>query len=153
MFDANGTRIGPVVGFSSGFSDLDTGAPVTSVSFNGHQFMMVVTRNQFYDAGTYVGNIHGLYFEGAGCAGMPIVDFHGMEVMVPPAQITVPGHTVYIPIGSLGTQVVHVLSLLQTDGTCFLLSSGDGTGLNPGWFYAMPLVNLDGLYTPPFRMQ
>jgi hypothetical protein len=85
-------------------------------------------------------------FASRNCLGPPLIlpRYNPGTTFVAP-----PGHTVYIPDTTVPLLVRPMESMLLPDGQCDGSISHPSVSVHP----AVPLVNLDRLFTPPFRLR
>ena len=87
-----------------------------------------------------------LAFDQPGCQGKAYLS-GPFDTLILPGTIEGPGQTVYVPDPSAPAGLVTAQSFLQI-GTCFTFPFA-----LPSAVPAIPLVDLDTLYTPPFSLK
>ena len=97
-------------------------------------------------AGWRRGEASSLLFESTDCSGQPFISAT-MEILTP-AFVSPPGNTVYLPIPGSAMQTINPRSERDRDGQCSPVSF-----FEPSAFPAQAVINLDTLFTPPFRVQ
>ncbi|MFZ1058343.1 MAG: hypothetical protein WAP47_04015 [Candidatus Rokuibacteriota bacterium] len=138
VVDSVGTLIGNVLGFT--FDGSQHVLPNVVLQRNGRAVGVVVTPNGFEGSGA------SLSYESLNCTGTPYLD-GDFTTLILPATIEGPGHTVYVPDTSATPRPVAAQSLLM-QGACFSWLSNLQSAVP-----AIPLVDLDTLYAPPFTVR
>jgi len=107
---------------------------------SGHTFTLIVTKEGFFrDNGVPV-------FESSDCSGTPLMPV-GTPSVFPTVIVGSPGHTAYLPDPIAIPQNFPVESILRPDG-CDPITTGIDNAVP-----AIPLVDLDTLFTPPFEFE
>jgi len=127
--------------------------PVTGFTFDGPQRVLpnVVFQKDGLLAGLLVGSgLEGsggsLAFDQVGCQGQAYLS-GPFTTLILPGTIESPGQTLYVPDPSVPPGLVTARSLLQA-GTCFTFQF-DLLSAVP----AIPVVDLDTLFIPPFSLK
>lgn len=139
--DTVGTMVGSVTGLS--YDGSQRVLPNVVLQRNGLLVALLVHLDHFEGTGA------SLVFESPGCPlGSPLLD-GDFTTLILPATIEGPGSTVYVPDTSVAplSGSMRGQSLLQA-GQCFTFPFDLVSA-----FPALPLVNLDTLFTPPFSIQ
>ncbi|MBI3030257.1 MAG: hypothetical protein HYY64_12165 [Candidatus Rokubacteria bacterium] len=140
VVDSVGTQIGGVVGLT--FDGSQRVLANVVLQQDGRMIALIVYPDHFEGTGP------SLSYESTDCTGTPLFD-GDFNTMILPGTIEGPGSTVYVPDTSTPPQALTAKSLLQL-GMCFPVPGGFGL---PSAIPAVPLVDLDTLYTPPFSLQ
>lgn len=88
-----------------------------------------------------------LYWASTDCSGTPFVDAQISNRLFPRSFVGPPGQTVYIPDPESMPQYITVMSFSDNDGPC------DTVTQTPNAVRAIPSVDLNTLFTPPFRLR
>lgn len=138
VVDSVGNVVGYVTGFT--FDGSQRVLPNIVLQQNGLRVGLMVTPNGFEGSGG------SLAFARADCQEQAFLagDFN---TLILPATIEAPGSTVYVPNPTAAPGPVTARSLLQL-GTCFSFEFG-----LPLAVPALPLVDLNTLFTPPFSIK
>ncbi|MFQ5856022.1 MAG: hypothetical protein ACE5LU_10300 [Anaerolineae bacterium] len=141
IVDANGKKVGKVIG-------IDHHVPQIALEINGHLFTLGVRENRF--AGQTSWN-SGVLFESEDCTGTPYI--RDDRSALPSVVVNVPGNTVYIEDPAASVQTIAVrsryewMSPWEDPPTCSPV-----TWDNEEAVQAIPLINLDTVFTPPFSI-
>ena len=138
VVDSVGNGVGHVVGLM--FDGSQRVLPNVILQQQGLMVGLMVTPNGFEGSGG------SLAFSLAGYKGQAFLS-SDFTTLILPGTIEGPGNTVYVPDPSATPGPVTAQSLLQL-GTCFSFQFD-----LPSAVPALPLVNLDTLYTPPFSLK
>ena len=140
LYDANDKKVGAVVDVAG------LTIPVVIFRANEHVFALEAIRNRLLGR-------QGLLFSSTDCSGAPLFDFEaggvqGFDVsLLPTTAIGPPGSTVYIPDPNAVAQSVLTQSFLDQVGEC--IADGFMRTVVP----ALPIVDLDTQFTPPFSVK
>jgi hypothetical protein len=140
VVDSLGTQIGNVFGLT--FDGSQHVLANVVLQKDGRMVALIVYPDHFEGTGP------SLSFQSTDCTGTALFD-GAFNTMILPGTIEGPGNTVYVPDTSTPPQSLTANSLLQL-GTCYSAPGGFGLLLA---IPAVPLVNLDTLYTPPFSLK
>ena len=142
VVDATSRKVGDVI-------DLIQGQfPLVAYQLNGQVFAIVVAENSLGGNGP-------LLFQSANCLGTPFLPDNSIQPtgivipLLPSVAIAPPGNTLYLPTLNLRSQSITARSVQFAVGSCQVLPE-PATGLA---FRAQAMMNLDTLFTPPFRVQ
>jgi hypothetical protein len=150
VYDANDTKVGELIGST------DRTLQPAEVLFriDGHSFVLSVFADRF------AGTSDRVYFEGDNCVGRSFLFLSSTlsqvrPTLLPLIAVAPPGSTVYLAENHGPAQTFHYNSTL----TASSLSTAGGVCDSPGGNnpinarQATPLVDLDTMFTPPFRIQ
>jgi hypothetical protein len=137
VVDATGKKVGEVI--ETGFENL------AEVAFevDGLVFTLFTRPDGLFFSGTYI-----LYFESTDCTGTPLIspDPGGLLQV---AAVGPPGMTVYGPDSSATPQTITTRSSINRfTGACI-----DDLDIARNMVPALPLIDLDPLFTPPFKVK
>jgi hypothetical protein len=143
VVDAHGTTVGPVISLLRA-----TAGPffaVVAYEVDQQPFVLLVASFQLS------GSAPGPYFASGNCSGPPLVGDEPGSVMAG-AVVSAPGHTVYVAEPDTTPQSFDGFqgTLRAQDGTCqpFVVLDGRIT-----LTAARAVVDLDTLFTPPYRVR
>jgi hypothetical protein len=138
VFDANGKKIGDVVGVQDSI-------PWVVLTAAGNQFALQVSSNQLLTGGF-------LWYTGANCSGAVYLSYYAALINGPDvlsvAGVQEPGGVVYAAAPNAPLQSVNVESVLQHDGTCF----DYGTSFSQNVVPATPVMTLDSNFKRPYSV-
>ena len=137
LYDANDKKVGDVVDLSS------LVYPVVIFRVDEHVFALRVTRSRFIGESP-------LWFASTDCSGPPLLEVNeeeSFDLLLSNPVIGSPGHTVYVPDLNAVVQSVLVKSFLRQVGQC-LPDNATKTVVS-----AIPIVDLDTQFTPPFSVR
>ena len=141
VYDAGGRKVGPVFDLRSPHID----GPAVAFKIAGRTFYLGIGHDGF------VGKVAPIRFESPGCAGSAWVEsdaFNGpVSDVVPLGIISGPGQTVYVRDFSGVLMERSSESAYGTDGRCIAAS------LRAYSAPVVPVVNFEGVFTPPFRVR
>jgi hypothetical protein len=138
VVDSGDTVVGNVTGFT--FDGSQRVLPAVVLERNGQRVGLLVHPDRFEGSGP------SLAYESLDCTGQAWLN-GPFATLILPGTIEGPGQTVYIPDLSATPGLVTAQSLLQM-GRCFTFQF-DVSPAVP----ALPLVDLDTVFTPPFRLK
>lgn len=138
VVDSGGTVVGNVIGLT--FDGSQRVLPEVVLQRNGRLVGLLVYPDRFEGSGA------SLAYESLDCTGQAWLN-GPFATPILPGTIEGPGQTLYVPDPSATPGLVTAQSLLQL-GTCFTFQF-DYLSAVP----AIPLVDLDTLYTPPFSLK
>jgi hypothetical protein len=143
VFDANKKFVGTVLSVPYGAGESAT----VAIRVRGYIVVFDVDKNGFI-----ADTLGPLLFQSSDCSGTPYVPSTFPAALVQPkAVVGPPGKTVYIPDPNGDpTQRITIQSDSTGSGDCKPAQCGDPcTGFVP----ALPLLDLDTVYTPPFSVR
>jgi hypothetical protein len=141
VVDATGRKLGNVI------SMLSSDAPEFANPLVGFQHNHLVAIVGVRPIGGFFSSLT-LFFEEPGCEGNPWLLSPYPNGLMPLGAVGSPGLTVYTPDPTSSPQTITIQSRESTPGDCTNQTFEQG-GLVP----AIPLVNLEGQFTPPFRVE
>jgi len=165
VFDANGTRVGPVVGV---WSDRTPSNPLINSQNSGVWFSMKVDEITVLlavdqNSVLYGTEVDELYFESIDCTGTPLFRTNFLYSLFLPSSTVVGGpnpgqaggggdNIIYVP--DPGDTPTFVTTLSRTDGgmkseLCNPLGSPPTLEV----IRAIPLIDIDAVFTRPFHIQ
>jgi hypothetical protein len=145
VYDGNGAQIGKLIDVAFG----SPGVPRVALAHNGWSFVVLVVRDRFD------GNVEGPFFESPDCSGSPFVGdsstpMPSVAVHAPGPGLT--GFQVYLGDPVVAPQDLTMKSRLvkaapRASGQCEPID--EIRQVRP----ALPLVDLDSLFIPPFTVR
>jgi len=146
IFDSTNKKVGQP-SFLSTSSDVRL-----DFRFGQFSFYVYVKPSGFYTSGERY-----LYFQDGTCSSIPFLDafvYNYSQEFLTPAVVNQPGHTVYIANPATPPQNRTIGSLRFADGTCCagspIFDSCFGEATTYFAVEALPVINLDTKFTPPF---
>ena len=149
VFDSVNRKVGDVISIGGRLN-----VPEVHLSIDDQSVIVQVLRTRI------VGRIGGLLFQSNDCFGQAFVGFESRQILdfrttlLPPSVVAPPGNTLYIPdltAPPRATSIGSFLPQFEDDG------SGPGVceldGFTRTAVPAIPLVDLDTLFTPPFEVR
>lgn len=147
LVDANGKTLGPILDpigpVPPPVGPSDAGSHIVQVPFRvGDRRILLDVHRLGY------GKSGGLYFESSDCTGQPYLRTQ-TEALLTPAFVRPPRNTLYVPDGPYVyvTARSHIEPSTLEGERCNALSP-----LYDPFRVARPVVDLDDLFTPPFRV-
>lgn len=139
VVDSNGKTVGKLIDLYKG----NSGSAIVALKANDFIFTVWIHRDAFEAAD--------LCFESADCSGPAL----SCDCFDPPllgaaqAVISTPGNTLYAPAAGATPRPVTLQSTLSSDGTCQNLAGGFTCDVA---LPIQPLIDLNTVFTPPFRL-
>ncbi len=152
VFDARGKRVGEVM--AAGVTSL--ASVMVPLRAQGYVFALEVFPDRFSSFGLIGTQNEFVFFEKENCLGNPFLSVPFGSFMLPVVAVAPPGSTVYLADPEGVPRTVPVKSRLSAStatnpgGICENLGGGFFVGRG---VLALPLVDLDEHFTPPFRVR
>jgi len=143
LFDANNKQVGEVMSITP----LTGNQAVVAVKVNGQKMVFIADPSSLRSF-----SIFRLWFQSPDttCAGTPLIQVAsspGAYFVLPPGVLGPPGTTLYIPDPNAAPQTISVGSQFGSFGC------QSGTFSVPDLVPALAVIDLDTLFTPPFRVE
>lgn len=150
VVDSIGSVVGPVVGFHHGNTPVFASwpaAPVVLFREGNHNILLTVDTGALWTG-------RDVYFSGSNCTGTVAIQYDELDVSAARLQRwvygTAPGNLIYGASIEDPTGFPTAASWARNGSTC---QNSTPSSFSPGKArVAQPIVDLDDLFTPPFRM-